>query len=151
MSEVILQLLLGAGASLVAGSTVAALQPLIRKLFGREAPPTKPFSERLSELTESLTRASREVDSVLSEIAAVARAREASVKKLEIDLQALEGQEEQLKGRIEALQNTPLPVAEHFAALIASGEKRSAKRDYLLFGAGVVVSTILSIIIQLGL
>jgi hypothetical protein len=54
--------------------------------------------------------------------------------------------EEELKNRIDQLQNVPLPVAEHFAALAAAGDKRSAKRDYLLFGLGVFVSTLLSII-----
>jgi hypothetical protein len=46
------------------------------------------------------------------------------------------------------LEKTPLAVAEHFAKLVAPGEKRSAMRDYLLFGAGVVVSTAIGIVIQ---
>ncbi len=63
-------------------------------------------------------------------------------------MQTLETREKELKEKIEALESTPLPVAEHFAKLLESGEKRSAKRDYVLFGAGVVVTTGVAIIIQ---
>ena len=57
--------------------------------------------------------------------------------------------EKQLKDRIAALENVPVPVAEHFAELMASGQRRTAKRDYVLFGAGVLVTTLITIIIQL--
>jgi len=63
-----------------------------------------------------LTKASKEVDSVLGELAQVARNREVAVRKLEVDLGALEGREKELKEKIEALEKTPLPVAEHFAS-----------------------------------
>jgi hypothetical protein len=109
----------------------------------------KPYSERLSELTASLMRASREVDSVLSELACVARNRESAVQRLEDDLQSMEMREKELKEKIEALENTPLPPAEHFAKLLESGEKRGAKRDYLLFGAGVIVTTVIAITIRM--
>jgi chromosome segregation ATPase len=134
------------------GSFVAALTsgevllPLLRRLFGRPQP-QKSFSERLSSLTASLTRASGEVDEVLRELAQVARDREAAVKKLEGDLAALEGREKELKDKIEALQKTPLPVAEHFAKLLESGERRTMRRDYLLFGAGVVVTTAITVVL----
>ena len=40
-------------------------------------------------------------------------------------------------------------MAEHFAKLTEVGEKRSAKRDYLLFGAGVIVSVLTAIGLRL--
>jgi cell division protein FtsB len=135
--------LLGAG---VASSEL--IQKLVRHFFGIQEKPKKPYGERLSELTASLTKASSEVDSILSELAQVARNRESAVQKLETDLQTLESREKELKEQIEALENTPLPVAEHFAKLLETGERRSAKRDYILFGAGVVATTIIAIIIQ---
>jgi len=124
------------------------IQKLVRRLLGIREEPEKPYSERLAELTASLTKASREVDSVLSELAQVARSREGAVQKLEADLEALETREKELKQRIEALEKTPLPVAEHFAKLLQSGEKRRATRNYVLFGAGVMVTTLIAIIIQ---
>ncbi len=147
--EIITSLIAGL-ASLLAGGLASSeiIQKLIRHLLGIKKEPEKPYSERLSELTDSLTKASREVDSVLSELAQVAHDRESAVQKLENDLQAMETREKEFKEKIEALENTPLPVAEHFAKLLESGEKRGAKRDYILFGAGVLVTTLIAIIIQ---
>jgi len=93
--------------------------------------------------------ASKEVDAVLSELSQVARDREKAVQKIEADLQSLQNREKELQKRIETLQNVPLPVAEYFAQLTVSGEKRNAKRDYVLFGAGVVVSTIIAILLKI--
>lgn len=64
-------------------------------------------------------------------------------------LTAMEGREKELMERIETLERTPLAVAEHFAKLVAPGERRSAMRDYVLFGSGVVVSTAIGIVIQI--
>jgi chromosome segregation ATPase len=122
-------------------------QKLVRALLRRQAP-QKPYSERLAELTENLTKASREVDAVLVELARVAKDRARTVQQLETDLTDMEGREKELKERIEALEHTPLAVAEHFARLVQPAEKRSAMRDYLLFGAGVVVSTAIGVVIQ---
>lgn len=123
------------------------LQDLLKSIGLREKT-QKPYSERLAKLTESLNKASREVDSVLSELSEVANDREKAVQKLGHDLYALAEQEKELKESIRNLEKTPLPVAEHFAKLIETREKRSAKRDYLLFSAGVVVTTLIAIIIQ---
>lgn len=142
--------IVGIIASLLSAGLFELIQKLVRRTFGLpQTPPQKTYTERLAELTESLTKASREVDSVLSELAEVARDRENAVKQLETDLTKMEGREKELKQTIEALEQTPLAVAEHFAKLVEPGERRSAMRDYLLFGAGVVVSTVIGIIIQL--
>lgn len=122
---------------------------IIRRLLRVPEPSGRPYGERLSELTASLTRSSAEVDLVLRELAQVARDREAAARKLETGLSGLEAREKDLKQRIEILQETPIPVAEHFAKLLQSGERRSARRDYVLFGAGVVVTTGITIAIQL--
>ncbi len=62
---------------------------------------------------------------------------------------SLENREKELKEKIEVLEKIPIPVAEHFAKLLESGERRSVRRDYLLFGAGVLVTTVITIAIQL--
>lgn len=122
-----------------------------RKFFNKHLgrKPEASYSERLATLTTSLMTASEEVDSVLQELSRVAQERERTVKKMEADLQSLQTREKELQGRIEHLQNVPLPVAEYFAQLTSTGEKRSARRDYVLFGAGVVVSTVIAIILKL--
>ena len=150
MSVELLASTLGAVASLAAGGIASSelIQNFIRALLGRQTP-AKPYSERLAELTENLTKASREVDAVLLELAKVAKDRAEAVKQIESELAAMEGREKELKERIEVLERTPLAVAEHFAKLVAPSERRSAMRDYALFGAGVVVSTVIGIGIQI--
>lgn len=137
--------------SIAAGGVMSSesIRKLVRFILGIQGEPKKLYSERLSELTTSLTKASSEVDSVLSELAQVARSRESAVHKLETDLQILETREKEMREKIEALESTPLPVAEHFAKLLESGENRGAKRDYILFGAGAVLTTLIAIIIQI--
>ncbi len=137
-------------ASLAAGgiASTAIIRKVLRRFPGQRKKPEKPYSERLAELTASLTKSSREVDLVLAELAQVAGNREVAVQRLEADLAALGNREKELKEKIDALESTPLPVAEHFAKLIEAGEKRSTMRDYALFGAGVVVTTLIAIIIQ---
>ncbi len=137
------------GAALLAAvaSLVVGLLPILSNLLGRTPePPQESYAARLERLTNELTRASDGVDQILSELAGVAREREAAVARLERELGELSSREQHLQKRIDDLQNVPLPVAEHFVALTSQGEKRSAKRDYVLFGAGVLVSTITSII-----
>jgi chromosome segregation ATPase len=144
--------LLSAVLSLLAGSIAGSrlIQRYLKRLLGKEeeAKP-KSYSQRLAELTESLMKASSEVDNLLAELAQVAEDREEAVKKLESELTQMEQHEEQLQKRIEELKGIPVPVAEHFAQLIEQGEKRSAWRDYMLFGLGVVVSTVVAIILSL--
>jgi len=108
------------------------------------------YSEQLSRLTSSLIKASKEVDRVLNELTEVASNRERAMKTLESNLASLEKKETDLKERIAILEQLPLPVADHFAGLIESGEKRSARRDYILFGAGVLVSTVIALILKLA-
>jgi hypothetical protein len=139
--------IIGAAASLVAGASTNVIWELLRNRLKRKES-EKPYSERLAELTGNLLKASREVDAVLVELARVAQDRAKAVQQLEADLATMEGREKELKERVEALEKTPLAVAEHFATLVAPGERRSAVRDYLLFGAGVVVSTVIGIAIQ---
>ncbi|MBZ5551139.1 MAG: hypothetical protein LAO21_00355 [Acidobacteriia bacterium] len=150
MSMEVMISILTAAASLAAGGVASTelFRKIIPALLKR---PTQQatFSERLAQLTANLTEASREVDGVLAEMAQVSKDRAEAVMMLETDLNAMEGRERELKQRIETLEKTPLAVAEHFAKLVAPGERRSAMRDYLLFGAGVVVSTVIGIVVQI--
>ena len=147
--EVLLSIVSGLLASLAGlASTTQLAQRFLRWLLGTCRPSRQSYSERLSKLTSGLTRASTEVDEILQELADVARSRETAVGKLESELSALETREKELTERIEVLQTVPIPVAEHFAHLVDAGERRGARRDYVLFGAGVIVTTVIAIIIQ---
>ena len=142
--------IMAALASLLGAGFVSTeiVRKIIYQLIGKPEP-KKPYGERLTELTRSLTKASSEVTSILAELSQVAKEKQTSVKKIEQSLSELEKREKEIKERITTLENVPIPVAEHFAKLMESGEVRSAKRDYVLFGSGVLVTTLITIIIQL--
>lgn len=136
--------------SMLAGGIASSqvIRKLLLKLLRKEPLPYT-YAERLSELTNSLTKASGDVDAVLQEMTLVAREREQTVKNLEIGLTELEKREKELKENIEVLEKVPIPVAEHFARLVEPGQKRSTRRDYVLFISGVLVTTIIAVILQL--
>ena len=71
------------------------------------------------------------------------------MEKVEAELSALQERHTELQTRIDQLKDVPIPVAEEFAKLTQSGESRSARRDYVLFGLGVVVSTVIAIVLKL--
>ncbi|HEU0051963.1 MAG TPA: hypothetical protein VFQ39_02255 [Longimicrobium sp.] len=58
----------------------------------------------------------------------------------------LEERQRALQVRVDQLGNLPLPVAEHFLDLTANSEKRSARRDYLLFLLGVFITALSTVI-----
>jgi hypothetical protein len=74
--------------------------------------------------------------------------RQSTVLKLESDLHSLSQREQELKERIEGLQQVPLPAAEYFAKLVEKTERKSATRDYILFLLGVVASAVVVIILK---
>ncbi|WP_139215409.1 hypothetical protein [Lysobacter sp. cf310] len=149
--EVLISLLAGLLSMTLGGiASTDAIRKALGHLLGAEVVPVeKSYSERLAELTASLIDASQQVDSILVELSQVAQEKERAALKLAGELAELEGKELELRERVDALQNMPLPAVEHFAKIIGSGEKRSAKRDYILFGAGVVVSTAIAIVLKL--
>ena len=118
--------------------------------YKRERP--KSYQEKMEKLTKTLIKASKEVDRTLQEMLEASRQREAMLRAMEQKEQELSQREKQLQERIETLEQVPLPAAEHFAQMsseiIASMEKRSARRDYAIFGLGVIVTTIISIILR---
>lgn len=137
-------------ASLLAGSLgILTGRWFVRLPFKRLQVEPESYAQRLSSLTGDLVKASQQVHSVLSELAQVARLREATGQRLEADLKGLEEREKQLRRKIEHLEKVPLPVADYFAEMSKQGEKRSAWRDYMLFGGGVVVSTVIAIVLKL--
>jgi serine/threonine protein phosphatase PrpC len=148
-TEFMISILAGLGGLAFGGiASTKFIQTLIQLLRRQIEHTEKPYAERLAELTDNLTKASREVDAVLAELAQVALRRQTAVEGLEANLTLLESREKKLKEKIESLEKTPLPVAEHFAQLLEAGDKRIAMRDYALFGAGVGVTTVISILIQ---
>ena len=61
----------------------------------------------------------------------------------------MQTKEKELEDRITLLKDVPLPVADRIAEITSGSDRRSARRDYILFGAGVIVSTAIAIILKL--
>lgn len=129
---------------------LAPVQEALERIGVVEVPraPEGNFSERIQRLTASLTEASTDFEGLLHEMEEVATRREAAVSELEAKLTELSRREEELQTRINTLSQTHPRAAQEFIALLekeqAKGEKRSARRDYALFAAGVVVTILLT-------
>lgn len=151
-----IELLIIAGvSSLVAGRGVFSeigeklVSRLVDKLRKRPPTPESP-AQRLQRLSEKLSTTSSEFDVQLRELEKFASARQKAVEALEATMKDQTAREQQLRDNIKMLENVPLPVAKYFSELASSGEKKSARRDYLLFAAGVVVSTAIAIVLHLS-
>jgi len=130
----------------------AGLRILLGIPPAKERPGPKPlYSERVSQLSASLIKASSEVDCILQEMVQVSQERATAISSLEQQLTELSEEEKELRAKIESLEKTPVPVADYFATLIEGGEKRERRRDYLLFGLGLVASFPISIIVAIVL
>jgi predicted nuclease with TOPRIM domain len=143
----LLTLIAGAISILAGASSYVKLLRLFGQKVVQKAPES--YKERMAKLIQSLTKASADVDYVLQEMAEVSHERESAIAKLEEELKSLAEREKHLQEKVETLEKVPLPAVEHFVSILEKGEKRSALRDYALFGAGVVVSAVMSIVFKL--
>ena len=126
---------------------------LIKKISQekKEVSPEISFSQRLDKLTASLASSSEEVDKVLTEMTLVAKERNLALATLEAQIDALAKRESEMKTKVDELQKVSIPALDYFLQAAESSEERGAKRDYLLFFAGIVVSAIVSLILELTL
>ena len=139
-----------AGLALVSFLLIPILWQWTRGLLGRPAKERQEtYSERVSRLTESLSKASSDVDEVLEELSRVSTARALRVTELGAQLDELSNQEARMRSRIDALEQVPLEAVQHLQTMLDQGDRRSAYRDYMLFGLGVVVSTAIAIVLRL--
>ena|SRR5436190_12893297 len=129
------------------------LLQILEKIRRRLSPKrSESYQERMSKLTESLTKASSEVDTILADIQQVTKERELAVKELEARVGNLATEQNMLERKIKTLKDVPLPVVDYLSQITDRSERRSARRDYVLFSAGVIVSAVVSILLRvLGL
>jgi len=119
-----------------AGRQIVKALGLERNLTGPEA------------LFKELSAASQKMDVIVKQIQEYTQGREEAVAELESQLGALSQQEQEMKQRIQGLQNVPLAAAEYFAQLVDKRERRSALRDYVLFLIGVVVTSGVEVLLR---
>lgn len=148
MNELLANILLTALTG-AAGIGANYVYDLLSYALKKRTPATETYSQKLDRLMKSLSEATEEVDEVLQELTVVTRERATRAEALKSDLDKLTTQEQDLRQKINALQNTPIQVAEYFAELSGGTEKQSRRRDYLLFFLGAAVGLVSNIIVNL--
>lgn len=118
------------------------------------------LEQRAAALAETLTLASQDLGELLQEMQHITDCRLAAVSEQERKLQELSEREQSLQTRLASLEATRPEVVEEFFRLTQeqqaqaearaemqqrASESRSARRDYLLFLAGVVTSVLVAI------
>ncbi len=103
----------------------------------------------LTRLVKDLNKTSNELDNFLAEVVQVAKGRAEATAKLQAEINRLEQAEEEYLVRIETLKNEPLRVINDLLNELQPNQIRTPRRDLMLFVAGVVVSTIVSIVLGL--
>ncbi len=103
----------------------------------------------LTRLVKGLNKTSLELDNILAEIVEVAQNRADAATKLQAEMKRLEVAEEEYLVRIETLKNEPLRVVNNLLNELEPNRIRTPRRDFMLFLAGVLLSTIVSIVLGL--
>jgi predicted transcriptional regulator len=103
----------------------------------------------LSRMVNGLNKTSNELDKILAQIVEVAQDRAEAATNLQAQMKRLEEAEEEYLVRIEILKNEPLRVMGDLLNELQPNQIRTPRRDFMLFLAGVVVSTIVSILLGL--
>jgi uncharacterized coiled-coil protein SlyX len=111
----------------------------------------KSFKERLSESLDTLKNATGEIDNVIEEISKISAEKHQTIEKLELQLGELETKETELRDKITTMEQVPVESIKHFEEILNKGNKRSAKRDYVIFTLGVILTTIIAIILNIFL
>jgi hypothetical protein len=134
------------GAATYYGLSLLSMKGRARENAGRSS---ATYKERMDKLSKDLIRASEEMDQTLEEIAAVKGDREKALVDLEVKLEELSGREQELQQRVDALKQVPVPAVKYLLEETSKAERRGARRDYVLFGLGVLVSTVLTVMLKL--
>lgn len=109
------------------------------------------FKERFSNSISTLKSASKDVDSVIEEIAEISKEKYQTISKLEKQLEYLEKKENHLEDKISTMEKVPVESMKYFEEVLNKGEKRSAKRDYIIFLLGIIFTTIIGVLLNIFL
>ena len=142
-SPVVLQLLI----AILIGLIFFAVENRIVSRRSRDSSATS--TGDLSRLVNGLNKTSLELDSMLAQIVEVAQNRADAATKLQAEMKRLEEAEEEYLVRIETLKNEPLRVVNDLLNELQPNRIRTPRRDFILFLAGVLVSGMVAIALNL--
>jgi len=120
----------------------------LKLIFIFEENKSIPFKDRLSSSITTLKNATEEIDNVIEEIAKISEEKHQTISKLEHQLVFLEEKENHLEDKINTMEKVPVESMKYFEEVLNKGDKRSAKRDYLIFISGIIVTTIIGALLN---
>lgn len=148
-----MEFFLGSGISMVLGILGIALQ-LFSKLIFKKTKSELSLEEKIETSIIKLRTASIEVDSSIKEIISDIQQRESALKEIVAKNEALAVQEEELKKKINTLKDIPIEVAKYFEEINQQNfqkmDKKSIKRDLIMFFLGIIVTTGIGIILKIA-
>jgi peptidoglycan hydrolase CwlO-like protein len=142
ISGVILQLLI----TILIGLVLFIVENRVISRRSRERGLKATSTGDLTRLVQGLNKSSLELDKILEQIVEVAHHRAEAATNLQAEMKRLEQAEEEYLIRIETLKNEPLRVINDLLNELEPNRIRTPRRDFMLFAAGVVVSTLVSIV-----
>jgi RecB family exonuclease len=88
------------------------------------------------------------MDNVIQEVVRDFQSRRAAVEALEARHRNLLQVEGELRERVQALQKVPLPALEYFQQNFREIERRSARRDIIMFLVGIIVTEAVTVLVR---
>lgn len=145
ISGVLLQLLI----TILIGFVFFIIENRVMSRRSREAGSKPTSTGDLTRLVKGLDKTSNELDKILAQIVEVSQDRAEAATKLQAEMKKLEEAEEEYLVRIEILKNEPLRVMSDLLNELQPNQIRTPRRDFVLFLAGVIVSAIVSVVLNL--
>ena len=149
MSETISAVLLPLLITILIGLVFFLIENRVLARRSREAGSKATSTGDLARLVNGLNKTSSELDKILAQIVDVAQDRAEAATKLQAEMKKLEEAEEDYLVRIEILKNEPLRVVNDLLHELQPNRIRTPRRDFMLFLAGVLLSTVVSIVLGL--
>ena len=148
MSENIYAVLLQLLVTILIGLVFFILQSRAIARLAREAGSNPTSTGDLARLVKGLNKTSNELDQILAQIVEVAQDRAEAATKLQAEMKKLEEAEEEYLVRIEILKNEPLRIMSDLLNELQPNQIRTPRRDFVLFAAGVLLSAIISVVLN---
>lgn len=104
--------------------------------------------EKFESLSQNLRSATLEIEGIISDLAENVKKKDGELMEVEAMLEVAKSKHAEIEGKIAVLKEIPLPVAEYFTELVNAIEKRSAARDYILFGSGLVAGAVINLVLK---
>lgn len=118
-------------------------------LLKNRTKPKKSYSELIAQLSKNLSLTSKQIEVTILEINQVIQERERALRLLQEQLAILEKEERETRERIEELKNLPNSAVQHLLKTLEPSERASARRDYILFGLGLILGPLIGAVLSL--